>query len=124
MPHRDPVTPALRAQVLRRDGGCLAPYLGAPDGCRSAGGYPLPATSLDLELDHVRDAPMMGKRAPSDTAHLVALCHRHHQGGWATRNRPLLRRYLAAVCDGGLDSTTAARRILATWRAETGGLMT
>jgi hypothetical protein len=40
---------------------------------------------------------MMGKRAPSDMAHLVTLCEHHHLDGWATSHRPLLRRYLATA---------------------------
>jgi len=29
-------------------------------------------------VDHVKDAPMMGRRAPSDMGHLVALCEWHN----------------------------------------------
>jgi hypothetical protein len=51
-----------------------------------------------LTLDHVRDEPMMGKRAPSDERHLVSLCEFHHLwSSWATSHRPELRDYLAAV---------------------------
>lgn len=92
----DPVTPALREAVLRRDRGCVARKLKAPGSCTTRFGWP---AGLDtLELDHVREQPMMGKRAPSDMGHLVSLCWFHHQGsGWATANRPLLREYLASV---------------------------
>ena len=49
-------------------------------------------------MDHVRDQPMMGKRAPSDAAHLVLLCMNHHVWThWATSHRPLLREYLRMV---------------------------
>lgn len=87
-PHKDPVTPEVRLFVLNRDAGCIAVRLGAlPEGC---GGR--------LTLDHVKDEPMMGKRAPSDPAHLVTLCENHHLfNGWATRHRPELRAYLRAV---------------------------
>lgn len=48
-----------------------------------------------LTLDHVKDKPMMGKRAPSDRYHLVTLCEHHHLwSSWATSNRPGLRDYL------------------------------
>lgn len=50
-----------------------------------------------LTLDHVKDQPMMGRRAPSDPSHLVTLCEGHHLGGWATSHRPLLREYLRGV---------------------------
>lgn len=79
--------PEVRIAVLERDGGCVAAVaLGAdPAGCRGR-----------LTLDHVKDAPRMGVRAPSDPAHLVALCEAHHiWSGWATSHRPELREYLA-----------------------------
>jgi hypothetical protein len=82
---RDPVTPEIRLEVLQRDLGCVAVLLGEPPSeCR---GY--------LTLDHVKTNPAMGKRAPSDAAHLATVCEFHHLGGWATSHRPQLRRYLA-----------------------------
>lgn len=85
---RHPVTAAVALTVLRRDGGCVAVTLGAlPSECRGR-----------LTLDHVKDQPRMGVRAPSDEAHLVSLCEWHHlQTGWATSHRPELREYLARV---------------------------
>lgn len=51
-----------------------------------------------LHLDHVPDAngSAMGKRAPSDLRHLVAICPAHHLFGWATskRGRDFEREYL------------------------------
>ena len=86
---RDPVTPAVYNAVLRRDRGCVAPRVcgcaGEEDPCAGR-----------LTLDHVKDQPMMGKRAPSDPAHLATLCWHHHLGSsWATSHRPELRAYLA-----------------------------
>ena len=80
------MTPELRESVLERDGwACVAPRLGASDPC-----------SGRLTLDHVKDQPRMGVRAPSDAAHLVALCSGHHiDTGWATAHRPELRAYLS-----------------------------
>lgn len=85
---RDPVTPDLALLVLRRDGGCVAVTLGEPpSNCAGR-----------LTLDHVKDQPRMGKRAPSDAAHLVSLCEQHHLWtGWATSHRPELREYLRGV---------------------------
>lgn len=82
---RDRVTPDLALAVLERDGGCVAVKLGAsPYECRGR-----------LTLDHVKDQPRMGKRAPSDERHLVAICEAHHlENGWATSHRPELREYL------------------------------
>lgn len=84
----DPVTQEVAIAVFERDGGCIAPRLGG--------------SFMDCAgratLDHVRDEPMMGKRAPSDAAHLVTLCEYHHLwSGWATSHRPELRRYLREV---------------------------
>lgn len=84
---RDRVTIETAALVFQRDKGCVAVELGEWAG--SCNGR--------LTLDHVRDQPMMGKRAPSDLQHLVALCWHHHLDGWATSHRPELRAYLARV---------------------------
>jgi len=88
MRRRDPVTPEMRMFVLMRDNGCTAVRLGeSPADCAGP-----------LTLDHVKDQPMMGKRAPSDAAHLVTLCRRHHiDTGWATSHRTELRAYLAGT---------------------------
>jgi len=81
---RDPVTSEVRQSVLYRDGWkCVAPILGATDLCAGR-----------LTLDHVKDQPMIGRRAPSDEQHLVTLCWHHHLDGWATSHRPELRSYL------------------------------
>lgn len=87
---RDPVTASLRLAVLARDGGCVAVTLGEP-----------PADCAGrLTLDHVKDQPRMGKRAPSDERHLVTLCWAHHlESGWATSHRPELRAYLGRLHD-------------------------
>lgn len=84
---RDPVTDDVRQAVLLRDGPCIAPVLD-PDADLCDG---------RATLDHVKSQPMMGKRAPSDTAHLVAVCWHHHLDGWATSHRPELREYLRGV---------------------------
>ena len=89
---KDPVTPVLALAVLQRDGGCVAVALGEPES--NCGGR--------LTLDHVKDQPRMGKRAPSDEAHLVSLCEQHHLwSGWATSHRPELREYLRGCISGG-----------------------
>jgi hypothetical protein len=98
----DGVTPALRQEVLERDGfRCVAPRIAgvAAGYCRNrwndtvitSGRYP----EFALTLDHVKDQPRMGKRAPSDRKHLVTLCWHHHLNGWATAHRPELRAYIA-----------------------------
>lgn len=87
---KDPVTPELREAVLLRDKGCVALRL-----CDCIETAPCKGR---LTLDHVKDQPRMGKRAPSDLKHLVTLCERHHLWtGWATAHRPELRAYLEMV---------------------------
>jgi hypothetical protein len=57
-----------------------------------------PAECRDrLQLDHVKDQPRMGKRAPSDARHLISVCAFHHLEGWATSHRPAIREYLREV---------------------------
>ncbi len=104
----DAVTPELRQAVLAMDGWrCVAPRLDPKAGiCRNkwnstiitSGRMPESA----LTLDHVKDQPMMGKRAPSDERHLATLCWHHHLDGWATAHRPELRAYLASRSGGTL----------------------
>ena len=92
---RDPVTSDIALAVFTRDGGCVAPLLGG--------------TYFDCwgrnRLEHVKEHPRMGRRAPSDPAHLVTLCQGHTEDGmkggkvWATdkANRVAMRAYLAKV---------------------------
>lgn len=90
---RDPVTPETAIEVLERDRGCVAVRLGAD-----------PATCAGrLTFDHIHDEMGVGKRrAPSDLAHLVALCEGHTERGarggyqWNTdrEHRAQLRDYL------------------------------
>jgi hypothetical protein len=86
---RDPVSPELRLAVLERDRDCVAAILDTFEGWSCRGRW---------TLDHVKDEPRMGVRAPSDAAHLVTLCEWHHlESGWATSHRPELRAYLEEV---------------------------
>ena len=97
---RDPVTPALRELVLRRDGACVAAKLDPLHVCRDQWGHPHGAFLLAfMTLDHVQEGyGRMGLRAPSDAAHLVTLCWGAHLlSHWATSHRPELREYLAGL---------------------------
>jgi len=98
---------AIRREVLERDGyECVAPLIDPKAGkCHDLWGRGRDYIPInDLQLDHVRVEPMMGKTAPSTPEFLVTLCPGHHVGAghkrgviWATRNRVLLREYLANV---------------------------
>lgn len=95
----DPVNEETRRFVLRRDGQCVAHVIDERHVCRDQWGVPHRSDELGkMTLDHVKDAPRMGKRAPSDAAHLVTLCWGAHiRSGWATSHRPELREYLKEV---------------------------
>jgi hypothetical protein len=89
----DKVDPAERAHVLKRDGGCIAPQI-EPD--------PAPGPCWGkIELDHVKDDPRIGDRAPSDRYHLVSVCNGHSEKGmragyqWNTAHRAEERAWLA-----------------------------
>lgn len=72
---RDAVTPEVRAEVFARDQRCVLSIMDAAHVCYNAWGERHDSGDLDrLTLEHVKDKLRMGKRAPSDPAHLVALC--------------------------------------------------
>jgi hypothetical protein len=106
-PQRDPVTPEMRETVILRDMAFwkaqeniwsqYRPLIATRAGCIAVVLDPSTSgpCSGPLTLDHVKDAPRMGKRAPSDPEHLVTICLGHHvETRWATSHRPLLRWYL------------------------------
>ena len=68
-PHRpDPVSPAVRAHVRERDGGCIFTRLAIPHECLG-----------QLELDHVRASGGLGLRSRSTPDNLVLLCPAAHR---------------------------------------------
>ncbi len=107
---RDPVTPELRRSVLERDGGCVAQLLGYVHQCADQWGDVHLETALDrMQLDHVKDEPRMGRRAPSDMLHLVTVCAVAHER-WATGHRSLLRVYLRRMEARATDGEHAFSR--------------
>jgi len=69
------VTPELRETVLRRDGRCVLSRFDAAHECRDMWGREHEADDLDrLTIEHVKTHLRLGRRAPSDVAHCVALC--------------------------------------------------
>jgi hypothetical protein len=97
MTHADPVTPELRRLIFHRDRQCVAAILDRGHQCRDQWGEPCdPHDERALTIEHVKSEPMMGKRAPSDTRHLVVLCHDANTVSmWGSAHRDLLRAYLA-----------------------------
>ena len=69
------VTHVLHDAVLRRDKECVAAKLGFPHVCRDQWGVAHAPTALPLlTIEHVKDELRMGVRAPSDMAHMIAVC--------------------------------------------------
>jgi hypothetical protein len=98
MTRRDPVTSAVRSTVLRRDGRCFMHRLDDTHVCRDRWGAPHSPYALDLlTLDHVKDHPRMGVRAPSDAGHLVAMCWAANDAVPSKEVRAAERAYLAQV---------------------------
>src|SRR5262245_56717306 len=95
---RDPVFPEVRDYVLRRDGRCLASRITEGHVCRDRyGNVHAPTDQLRLTVDHVKEEARLGRRAPSDPAHLVALCWDANVNGWASAHRIEERAYLRVV---------------------------
>lgn len=99
MTRKDPVTPELHAAVLVRDRGCILAKIEPDHLCRDTWGTPHASTDLaKLTLEHVHDGyGQMGKRAPSDRRHLLALCAAANVGAPSKSQRAAFRAYLAAV---------------------------
>ncbi len=89
-PQRDPVTREVWNAVMDRDQGICFAY--RVDG-------PAHRCQGPMGVDHVLEDARMGKRAPSDPAHLVAMCWDANVNGWASAHRTEERAYLAAVSE-------------------------
>ncbi len=96
---QDKVTPEVREYVLNRDVRCVMFLRDSGHACYDVfGNVHGSGDKSKLTLEHVKDYLRMGKRGPSDPAHLVALC------GYRNVIRPLtkverewVRSYLRAV---------------------------
>lgn len=95
----DAVTTELHAAVLLRDRRCVLSFLSPGHVCRDAWGLTHdPADLGRLTLEHVHDGyGRMGKRAPSDMAHLVALCGGANVSVPSKVQRQAMRAYLESV---------------------------
>jgi hypothetical protein len=115
--------PIVYRHVLLRDQRCVAAYFprsgprlgvapieGLVDHyCRGRYGQPInwsrtailaAAERKDVELDHVKEHPKMGQKAPDDTAHLVVACYGWHQAtqkATSEEGREHERAWLAAL---------------------------
>lgn len=88
----------LREAVLRRDQCCILLRLDPQHRCRTVWGEYHDPRDLDkLTIEHVKTEPMMGKRAPDDLAHLVALCGYANVAVPSRPTRDAMRDYLRSV---------------------------
>lgn len=93
----DKVTPEEREFVLRRDGECVLFKRDPSHRCSFMGTEHRPGDIKRLTMEHVKDAPMMGKRAPSDRKHMVALCLDANVRVPSRVEREWMRAYLAEM---------------------------
>ncbi len=92
------VTPEMRRAVLERDGCCILLRLYPSHRCRDIWGEYHDLRDLDrLTIEHVKDEPTMAKRAPSDMAHMVALCGYANVAVPSKAERQSMRAYLRQV---------------------------
>lgn len=92
---RDPVKPEVRSMVILRDGTCILYRLDLAHICRDKWGEQHNPHDLErLTIEHVKDQPRMGKRAPSDPGHLVAMCWQGNVGVPSKTQRAAIRAYL------------------------------
>jgi len=92
----NPVTGAVRWAVVHRDRMCVLAMLVTGHVCRDQWGER--HASYDqrkLTIEHVKDELMMGRRAPSDVGHLVALCAGANIDVPSKSDREAMRHYLA-----------------------------
>ena len=94
--HKDPVSADTVSAVLVRDRGCVAAQIDPDHECRSALGYPHRWDDLaQMTMEHVKDQPRLGVRAPSDIGHLIALYHAANLY-WGPTHREEERAWIAA----------------------------
>ena len=95
----DKVSPELHRQILERDTACFMWVMDPQHRCHDAFGNEHSPWDLDrLTVDHVhKDGAHMGKRAPSDQFHLVAMCAQENIKGPSKVVRRAERVYLREV---------------------------
>ena len=92
------VSRELREAVMRRDQCCILLRLDLDHRCRDVWGeYHDPRDLGRLTCEHVKTEPMMGKKAPTDLAHLVALCGYANVAVPSRAMRDGMRQYLREV---------------------------
>jgi hypothetical protein len=106
----DKVTEDLRRRVLVRDQVCFIFRIDRGHICADRWGrLHSPYETWRLSLDHVKDQARMGKRAPSDEWHLVAVCYKGNIDVPSKEVRMAERTYLQSLRDAAtLEEDPAA----------------
>lgn len=86
-----------REHVLRRDGRCVLHIRDERHVCRRMLMAHRPDSLRMLTVEHVKDQPMMGRRAPSDRRHMVAMCYDANVAVPSKEVRAWIRDYLSRV---------------------------
>lgn len=114
---RDHVKPSVHAEVIVRDGACILSFLEPGHVCRDLFGDVHDSRDVGkCTLEHVKDDLRMGKRAPSDAAHMVLLCYAANLRPPTKEQRALFREYLRSGCahvDRRWDCAACQRRAVA-----------
>ena len=95
---RDPVTPEMREFILERDQVCILWRMDNDHQCRDVFGTPhAPNDHARLTCEHVKTELRLGRRAPSDARHLLALCGAANDRVPSKVEREAFRAYLERV---------------------------
>jgi hypothetical protein len=88
---------AERQYVIDRDGECVLVKRDPDHVCRRLGFPHRSSTKRFLTVEHVKDQPMMGKRAPSNRWHMVAMCWDGNVAVQSKVVREWIREYIRRV---------------------------
>lgn len=82
---------------MSRDGMCVLAIRDPRHQCRRLGFPHRPDVIRLLTVEHIKDQPMMGKRAPSDRRHMVAMDFDANVAVPSREVRDWIREYLRRV---------------------------
>ena len=94
-PIADRVSPELVAHLWARDGGCVLAQVSPEHRCTDTYGSPIEWNGRGITVEHVKDQPRMGRRAPSDPGHTVLLCGGSNVAVPSKADRARLREWIA-----------------------------
>ena len=92
------LNPELRRAVMARDGMCFLARVDPAHVCRDVWGDRHSPDDLNrLTIEHVKDEPMMGRKAPDSLTNLIVLCGYANVAVPSKAERVRMRDYLRAV---------------------------